>query len=137
MSDIIKGELLRVVRGRRTELLARLSDFATEQAAAARARAEPLGGLTLTLSGVGGGEMMERSREAVTVIAKKAEAKARASAMTAAKSVGAAPAQQSPTAAAAAAGGGGGAAGGGVAAEPLTEGQATFAAPDLPSAEDL
>ena len=39
------------MRSRRVELLARLAEYASDQATAARARAEPYGALTMALAG--------------------------------------------------------------------------------------
>lgn len=167
VTEVIKAELTRVMRSRRVELLARLAEYASDQATAARARAEPYGALTMALAGYvgaatrrvccsyspltppspyseGGGAVMERSREAVTAIARKAEAKARASAMASrasgAPAPGAAPAAGVPAAGAPVAA----AAAGGASAVPVDVAPPAlpdFAAPEgggsMPTADEL
>lgn len=108
MTDLLKGEMDRVTRVRRATLAARLHEYARAQAGHARVRAEAWQTLlpSITLDAAAA----EASKEYVSTVARKAEAKARAASQAAKSKAGAVATSGSAGAGAdgAAAGAGGG-----------------------------
>ena len=76
MTEVLKGEMDRVLASRRAAMVVRLADYARQQAAFARVRAE--GWATVLPSLTTDGTALDASREVVAAIARKAEQKARA-----------------------------------------------------------